>query len=173
MSSVANELAPHHALIASSALPPKMRLLLITTGHRLGGWLADAFVAESGSDVGLEEVVGVSAGLARLRDDVFDAILLGHEPGRLDSIKFVEAMRGGGGDEPVIVMGVQSEQEMLAPCYEAGADGYVCVNTVTTRTLLCLMARATQRFRLTRDCRRWRRPISIAYIKSATKLAVC
>ena len=39
---------------------------------------------------------------------------------------------GGNGDQPVVVLGSESEQEMLALCYEAGADSYVCISNATT-----------------------------------------
>jgi hypothetical protein len=42
---------------------------------------------------------------------------------------------------------------MAALCYESGADGYLCVNTATTRTLLWIVARATERHRLLRENR--------------------
>ena len=37
----------------------------------------------------LEEAIGVTAGLARLRDEVFDAVLVSHEPGELDALRRV------------------------------------------------------------------------------------
>jgi hypothetical protein len=42
---------------------------------------------------------------------------------------------------------------MAAPCYEAGADAYVCANTTTTRTLVWVFARAVQRWQLIRENR--------------------
>lgn len=135
-------------------LPPKMRALYIATRSRTGGWLAEAFAADSASEVLLEEAVGASAGLARLRDEVFDAVLLSHEPGQLDALALIEGYRAGGADEPIVVLGTQSEQEMAALCYEVGADGYVCVHTTTTRNLLWVVARAVHRHRLLRDNQR-------------------
>ena len=135
-------------------LPARMRLLFITTPQRTGGWLAEAFASDSASDVVLEEAVGLSNGLSRLRDEVFDAVLLSHEPGDLDALEFVEGLRAGGSNEPLIVLGSQSEQEMAAFCYEVNADAYVCVNTTTTRTLIWVVARAMERHRLIRENRR-------------------
>ena len=115
------------------SLPRRMRVLHITTYHRTGGWLAEAFAADSACEVVLEEAVGAAAGLGRLRDEVFDAVLLSHEPGELDALEFVEGLRGGGSEEPLVILGAQSEQELAAMAFEAGADAYVCVNTSTTR----------------------------------------
>lgn len=135
-------------------LPPRMRVLYITNRQRTGGWLAEAFAADSASRVVLEEAVGSVAGLARLRDEVFDAVLVSHVPGDLDALELIEGYRAGGSHEPVVVLGIQSEQEMAALCYEVGADAYVCVNTSTTRTLIWIVARAVQRHELVRENRR-------------------
>ncbi len=135
-------------------LPPRMRVLYITTHNRTGGWLAEAFAADSASQILLEEAVGTAAGVARLRDQAFDAVLVSHEPGELDALDLVEGYRAGGADEPIVVLGNQSEQEMAALCYEVGADGYLCVHTTTTRNLIWVAARAIQRHQLLRDCHR-------------------
>ncbi len=135
-------------------LPPRMRVLYITTAKRTGAWLAEAFAADSASEVLLEEVAGSAAGLTRLRDEAFDAVLVSHVPGELDALTLIEGYRGGGTEEAIVVLGIQSEQEMSALCYEAGADAYVCVNTTTTRNLIWVVARAVQRHQLIRDNRR-------------------
>ena len=89
--------------------------------------------------------------MARLRDEVFDAVLVSHEPDELDALDLIEGYRTGGADEPIVVLGTQSEQEMAALCYEVGADGYVCVHTTTTRNLIWIVARAIQRHQLIRE----------------------
>ncbi|MDZ7619727.1 MAG: hypothetical protein U1E05_22230 [Patescibacteria group bacterium] len=137
--------------IAWQGLPVRMRVLSITTRRRTGSWLAEALAADSASQVLLEEVVGAAAGVARLRDEVFDAVLVTHEPGELDALGLIEGYRAGGADEPIIVLGTQSEPEVSALCYEVGADGYLCVNTATTRNLIWLTARAVQRHELIRQ----------------------
>lgn len=137
------------------SLPTRVRALFITGYHRTGGWLAEAFASDSASEVILEEAVGMAAGLARLRDDVFDAILISHEPGDLNALELLEALRAGSGDDlPTVVLGEQSAQEMDALCYEVGADAYVCVNTATTRALIWQVARAMERHRLVAENRR-------------------
>jgi DNA-binding NarL/FixJ family response regulator len=128
-----------------------MRALYITTQGRTGGWLAEAFAADSASQVLLEEALGTAAGLARLRDEAFDAVLVSHEPGELDALELIEGYRAGGADDPIVVLGSQSEQEMAALCYEVGADGYLCVHTATTRNLIWVVARAIQRHHLLRE----------------------
>ena len=122
---------------------------------RTGQWLADALAGDSASEVHLEEAIGVAAGLARLRDEVFDAVLLSHEPIELDALEFLEAVRTGSSDEqPILVLGAASEQELAALCYEVGADAYICVHTTTTRMLLWQLARAVERHKLLAENRR-------------------
>ncbi len=136
------------------SLPPRMRVLYVTSFHRTGGWLAEALATDSASDMILEEAVGMAAGMARLRDDQFDAVLVSHDPPELDALEMVQALRGGGSDEPVLILGVAGQQELDAPAFEVGADAYLCVNATTTRTLLWTAARAIQRHQLVRENRR-------------------
>jgi len=132
-----------------------MRVLFITGSQRTGGWLAEAFAADSAAEVRLEEAIGMAAGLGRLRDEVFDAVLVSHESEQLDALDLLDAIRAGSSEEqPIIVLGSQSEQEMSALCYEAGGDAYVCVNSSTTRTLIWQVARAMQRHQLIAENRR-------------------
>jgi DNA-binding response OmpR family regulator len=132
-------------------IPPLMRVLFVANRQRTGGWLAEAFSAESISDLRLEEVLGSSAGMARLRDDTFDAVLVSHDPPELNALELIEGYRAGGTNEPIIVMGLQSEQEMAAAAFEVGADGYVCASTTTSRNLIWVIARAVQHHQLMRE----------------------
>jgi DNA-binding response OmpR family regulator len=129
-------------------LPPRMRVLYITTRERTGGWLAEALEVDSAVQVEIEEALGTAAGMARLRDEVFDAVLVSHLPGELNALDLIEGYRAGGADEPILVLGTQSEPEMAALCFEVGADGYLCVHTATTRNLIWTLARAVQRHQL-------------------------
>jgi DNA-binding response OmpR family regulator len=140
--------------VAWGQIPPLLRVLYITTRHRTGGWLTEAFAADSASEILLEQAIGSAAGLARLRDEVFDVVLVSHQPGELDALELVEGYRAGGADEPIILLGTQSEQEMAVLSYEVGADGYVCVNTTTTRYLIWVLVRAVQRHQLSEENRR-------------------
>ncbi len=157
MVALLSEMAPSNRSASAAAwqqLPPRMRVLYIATRHRTGGWLAEAFAADSASRVVLEEAVGMGAGLARLRDEVFDAVLVSHDAEELNALDMIEGYRTGGADEPIVVLGTQSEQEMAALCHEVGADGYVCVHTATTRNLIWVIAQAVQRHQLVRDNQR-------------------
>lgn len=153
MVSLLSEMAStsYSSAAAWQRLPPCMKVLYVATQQRTGGWLAEAFAADSASAVALEEAVGMAAGLARLRDDVFDAVLVSHDPDELHALDMIEGCRAGGSDEPIIVLGTENEAEMAALCYEVGADGYLCVHTATTRNLLWVVARGVQRRQLVRD----------------------
>lgn len=156
MASVLSETQHHSGKPPWGYLPLRMRVLFITGTCRTGGWLAKAFASDSASDVQMDEAVGVAAGLARLREEVFDAVLIGHEGDGLDALDLLDAIRTGSCEEqPIIVLGAQSEQEMTALCYEAGGDDYVCVNSTTTRTLIWKVGRAVERHRLIDENRRF------------------
>jgi DNA-binding response OmpR family regulator len=135
-------------------MPARMKVLYVTTLHRTGGWLAEAFAADCAAEILLQEAIGVAAGLAKLRDEVFDAVLVSHEPGSLDALDLVEGLRAGGNDEPMIVLGNTPSAEMTALAYEVGADAYCCVAETTTRSLLWTFARAIERSQLIREHRR-------------------
>lgn len=138
-------------------LPPRMRVLFITGHDRTGGWLAEAIAVDSAAEVVLEEAHGMAAGLVRLRDEIYDAVLVSHEPAELDALDLLDAVRTGSrGEQPILVLGEAPEAEMDALCYEAGADAYVCVRLTTTRTLLWRIARAMEHHRLLAENRRLR-----------------
>jgi DNA-binding NarL/FixJ family response regulator len=136
------------------ALPARIKVLHVTTARGVGGWLAEAFAADSATTVRLERVVGAASGVARLRAELFDAVLVSHQPGELDALEFVEGVRAGSPEQAVVVLGDQSEQEMAAVSYEVGADAYVCVHTATTRALIWCVARAIERHALIAENRR-------------------
>ena len=137
-----------------SGLPSLMKVLYITSSQRTGDWLAEAFAADSAAQIVLEEAVGKTAGLSRLRDEVFDAVLVSHEPGELDALEVVEGLRTGGNEEPMILLGTVPPEQIDALCYEVGADDYCCVTETTVRGLLWKFARAMQRHELLRENRR-------------------
>src|SRR5690349_1129586 len=135
-------------------MPSRMKVLYVTTLHRTGGWLAEAFRSDCAAEVLLVETVGVMSGLSHLRDEVFDAVLISHEPGVLDALDLVEGLRAGGNEEPMIVLGAAPSAQMAALSHEVGADAYCCVAETTTRSLLWTFARAIERCQLVREHRR-------------------
>ncbi len=135
--------------------PHRMRALYIASREHSSRWLAEALAADSAMQIALEEAQGTAAGMARFRDEVFDAVLAAHAPGEQDALDLVEGLRAAGADEPIIVLGTQPEHEMAVLCYEVGADGYVCVNA-TTRNLIWVVARAVERRQLAAENERLR-----------------
>lgn len=135
-------------------LPDRIKVLYVTTLHRSSAWLTEAFAADSATHVVLRETVGVTAGLALLRDEAFDAVLVSHEPGVLDALDFVEALRTGGHDEPMVVLGDDPPEQFQALAYEVGADAYCWVEQTTTRSLLWELARGIRRYELVTENRR-------------------
>jgi DNA-binding NtrC family response regulator len=135
-------------------LPPRIRALYVVGRERMAAWLAEALSADSASQVLLDEAVGPATGLAALGERIYDVILVGHAPGELDAIEFVEGLRAGGAEEPIIILGDESEAELSALCYEVGADAYLCLQTTTTRTFLWTLARAVERHQLIGENRR-------------------
>ncbi|MBL8828582.1 MAG: response regulator [Planctomycetaceae bacterium] len=140
--------------VRCGTLPRRMRVLFVTSEHRTGGWLAEALATDSAVTVELHEALGTGAGVERLRDERYDAVLVTHESEQLDAFEFVEALRAGGADEPVIILGSQPEPELGPVAFEVGADAYLCANTATTRLLLWKLARAWEHHALIHENRR-------------------
>lgn len=140
--------------VAAVALPARLKLLCVTTLHNAAGWITQALASEGATRANLEEAIGATSALARLREEVFDAVMVLHEPGMLDAPGFVEAMRGGGHDEPVVVLGEGEPAACTADCYSAGADAYCCIRQTTPRVLLCELRSAIRRCELERQNRR-------------------
>lgn len=135
-------------------MPARMKVLYVTTLRRTGGWLTEAFAADCAAEILLKEATGVANGLAQLRDEVFDAVLVSHEPNALDALDLIEGLRAGGNEEPMIILGNAPSSEMMALAYEVGADAYCCIAETTTRSLLWTFARAIERCQLVREHRR-------------------
>jgi DNA-binding response OmpR family regulator len=132
-------------------LPPRMRVLFITNDQHLGCNLAESLAADRTTQMILERSVGASAGLARLRDDVFDAVLVAHDES-LDAFEVLDALRAGTSPrQAVIVIGGPTAEQLGPYCFEAGADSYLCLGSATTRSLLWHLAKAIERHRLLAD----------------------
>lgn len=136
------------------SLPARMRLLYITNDSRETQWLSEALSADPASSVQLDEALGAEAGLARLRDEVFDAIVLSHVPGVIDALESAEGIRSIGVEDPLLILGEEPPGEFSALVYEIGADAYLHTPSTTTRTMLWTVARMMDRHALTKENRR-------------------
>jgi DNA-binding NarL/FixJ family response regulator len=142
-----------------SLLPARLRILLLTPADRSDHWLAEALANDSASDVTLEATHSAAAGASRLREEAFDCVLAVHAPDAapdaIDALEFVAALRAGGAHEPLIVLGDACDEELAPLVYEAGGDGYACLQNTAARTLLWLVARAMERCQLLRENQRY------------------
>lgn len=136
-----------------ASLPFELRVLYITTFRRSGGWLADALRADRASRVTLDEAIGASEGMRRLRDEMFDAVLISHAPGELDALALLDGVTASN-DQPILILGNEPIEQMCPLCYEAGADEYLHIPTATTRHLIWAVARAVERATLASENRR-------------------
>ncbi|MCA9269852.1 MAG: hypothetical protein KDA41_15330 [Planctomycetales bacterium] len=136
-------------------LPPRLKVLFIASRQRTGDWLAEALAFDNACEVLLDEVAGAAAGLARLRDEVYDAVLISHEPPELDALDLLDVLRTGSQEQqPLLVLGHDAAADMAALCLEAGASAYVCVQTTAVRTLIWQVARAVQQHHVLKENRR-------------------
>lgn len=136
-------------------LPPRLRMLLLTPAAGPESWLAEAFASDSAADVALETTHSVAAGASRLREEAFDCVLAVHNPGDIDALEFVAALRAGGASEPLIVLGEAPDDDLAPLVYESGGDGYACLHSTAARTLLWVVARAMERCQLLRENQRY------------------
>ena len=144
--------------LPSGCLPAQVSALYVAGAARTDSWIEEAFAADSACQISLESATSMSECLTRLRNETFDVVLVSHELPSIDGPELVEAIRAGSGeDQAVVVMGSESDQEMAAVCFEAGADAYVLVDTSTTRALLWTLARALDYRRVMADNRRMQR----------------
>jgi len=129
-------------------LPPALRVLSVSAEPG-DSWSAESLAEDSAVELTLTHAAGAARGLVALREQLFDAAIITHNPPHLDAFGLLDAILAGHGDElPLLVAGHASELEMSALCYEAGADAYLCFAHTSTRALFWHLARAVERRRL-------------------------
>ena len=130
-------------------LPAQLQILWITTPQHQNGWLTEAFAADSAAEIELTEVTGVTEAMVLLRDELFDVVLINYDQLEFNPFDLVSAIRTGSrAAQPILILGSPSPQEQETFAYEAGADGYVCINTTMTRTLIWQISKAIERQQL-------------------------
>ena len=88
-------------------LPPLLRLLLISPFEETGRWLRSALADDQAIEIVLVEVSNLADGLARLREEPFDTVLLDHDPEALDALVAIDTIRTGtSADQPIVVRDV-------------------------------------------------------------------
>ena len=63
-----------HASAHVAALPSNLKVLFVASGPGAATWLAEAFAADGAHQIAVEEAIGATAGMARLRDEAFDGV---------------------------------------------------------------------------------------------------
>lgn len=157
MSFSAKEAIPNPAvapLAPWGSLPPRLQVLYITTERHAVSTVRNLLASDSAMRVELQAAQLAAAGLARLREAHFDAVLVHHDPPELDALLFAEALRGAGGEDPLVILGTASEGAFAPLGHEAGADAYLAWTDASPRYLIWTLARAVEWRRLVRENRR-------------------
>jgi len=134
----------------------RVRVLWVGGGDDGGEWLRAALAADRACDVELLPAAESAGALRLLREEGVDLILVRHRGGERAALEFAAACRGGGHDEPLLILGDESAAEWQPLCHEAGADDYLCLGQSSVRGLLWQMSRAIARQELTRENQRLR-----------------
>ena len=80
--------------------------------------------------------------MSRLNEERFDAVLLLHDENSVNALELLDAVHGSGLlQQPIIVFGNVPREQLEPYCFEAGADGYLCLGTATIRGLIWPIAR--------------------------------
>ena len=136
--------------------PARMRLLWVTESVASGRWLETTLAEESSCTWELIPAHSHARGLALLRSEHIDAVLVQHQAGVLDGVEFASACRGGGFEEPLLVLGGESPLRVPAAACDAGADAYVALEFAGLRSLLWTLSHAWQRYQMQREIHRLR-----------------
>lgn len=123
-------------------LPRELRLLYVSAVGQSADWLTNALAADRATTVDVVHALGASDAMQRLNGDLFDAVLVHHEPHGLAALEFLDAAYATCDQQPIVVLGTESSDDMTALCYEAGAHEYLRIDTATTRQLIWTLARA-------------------------------
>jgi DNA-binding response OmpR family regulator len=128
-------------------LPPRLRVLFVCEKSHIGNWVVDSLKQECICKVQVTEAINPLLALERLREETFDAVLVAHEG--VQTLDWIEALRvGSTAIQPILVLGSVADREFSALCFESGADGFLTVDSITTRELIWHLARAAERRRL-------------------------
>jgi DNA-binding response OmpR family regulator len=138
---------PLDAVTPWGLLPPSLRVLFVSEKSHIGLWVVESLKQESICKVLVAESSNPLLALERLREESFDAVVVAHEG--VQTLDWIEAIRvGSTAIQPILVLGSVADREFSALCFESGADGFLTVDSITTRELVWHLARAAERRRL-------------------------
>ena len=147
----------HHRVVvdlfADVPLPPVLRVAYVCGPSEVGLWLAQG-LEQHYQRLKLHLIRDGAGAVGQLRKMDLEVVVLGHEPGHLEASRLLQALRLGGTEEPMVVLGRESEPEMAVVCLESGADEYICVQNATVEMLWWSIRRAVARAQLVRQNRR-------------------
>jgi len=127
---------------------PAARVMLAAPDQQLGDNLADLLAEDEACELTLLEAIGAAEAMETLRNEPVGAVLVQHTT-EFDAFELIDAVRAGQGDDlPILVLGEQCPSMIEAACFEAGADGYLCMATTSARALLWHVAKAIERSQL-------------------------
>lgn len=136
-------------------LPPSLRVLFVCEQSNMGHWVVDSLKQDRICNVRVSDSSNPLLALERLREESFDAVLVAHEG--VQTLDWIEALRvGSTAVQPILVLGSVADREFSALCFESGADGFLTVDSITTRELIWHLARAAERRRLMEENERLR-----------------
>lgn len=134
-----------------------MQVLLVGDSAPVLAWFQEALATDSAVAVEWECFAEPSEAVARLRDQVYDVVLISSLSDSPASLHFLDAIRAGSSDEqPILVLGTLPEQQMADLCYESGADAYLDISTTSARAMLWRLSRAMERHQLLLENRKFR-----------------
>ena len=134
-----------------------MSVLLVGDSAPVVDWFRDALSIDCAVEVDWECIAEPSDAVARLRDKVYDVVLVSSLSDSPRVLQLLDAIRAGSSDEqPILVLGTAAELDMADLCFESGADAYLCIGTTTARAMLWQLARAVERHQLLLENRKHR-----------------
>ena len=143
----------------SSGLPASLKVLLVSPDPEFSTPICRALREGESSNcrVHFQQAENVTVGLALLRDQSFEVVLLTEKAveGRLRGI--VDSIRAGGSpNQAVIVVGSEPGESLAVSCFEDGADDYVDLTSTTKAGLIWQLARASKWRKLSAENQRLR-----------------
>ena len=124
-------------------LPPRLKVLVVSDSENVG-WLSEALGSDRICTVEHTIAASVVEAFEAICESAFDCLLIVHKGSQtIDAV--AELKTATQSKLPILVIGNLADREFSALCFEAGADGFLAIDTITIRELIWHIARATER----------------------------
>lgn len=124
-------------------LPPQLDVLVISDSEN-PSWLGEAFRSDRICAVDLKFAATPVDAFESVCQHEFDCLLIVHEGNRtIDVVAELKSVTQA--KLPILVIGNLADREFSALCFEAGADGFLAIDSITIRELIWHIARASER----------------------------